>query len=37
MAARYGAETPVPDWCERLICSKCGSREIDMVVTGERR
>jgi hypothetical protein len=27
----------VPDWRERLVCSKCGSREIDMVVTGERR
>ena len=34
MASRYGAETPVPDWRERLICSRCGSREIDMVVTG---
>jgi Zn finger protein HypA/HybF involved in hydrogenase expression len=37
MAARYGAETTVLDWRERLVCSKCGSREIDMVVTGERR
>jgi hypothetical protein len=35
MAARYGAETPVPGWRERLVCSKCGSREIDMVVTGD--
>src|SRR5207248_5614494 len=35
--ARYGAETTVPDWRERLVCSKCDSREIDMVVTGERR
>ena len=35
MAHRYGAETPVPDWRERLVCSKCGSREIDMVVTGQ--
>jgi hypothetical protein len=34
MAQRYGAETPVPDWRERLICSQCGSREIDMVVSG---
>jgi hypothetical protein len=25
MAARYGAETPVLDWRERLVCSKCGS------------
>jgi hypothetical protein len=34
MAQRYGAETTVPDWRERLICSQCGSREIDMVVSG---
>jgi hypothetical protein len=26
MAQRYGAETPVLDWRERLVCSKCGSR-----------
>jgi hypothetical protein len=25
------------DWHERLVCSKCGSREIDMVVTGTQR
>jgi hypothetical protein len=37
MAARYGAETPVLDWRERLVCSRCGSRQTDMVVTGERR
>jgi hypothetical protein len=37
MAERYGAETAVPDWRQRLVCSKCGSRQIDMVVTGERR
>jgi len=37
MAQRYGAETSVPDWRERLIRSKCGSREIDMVVTGTER
>jgi len=36
-AQRYGAETPVLDWRERLICSKCGGREIDMVATGTRR
>jgi len=34
MAARYGAGTTVIDWRERLVCSKCGSREIDMVVSG---
>ena len=36
MAARYGAETPVLDWRERLVCSCCGSRSADMVVTGTR-
>jgi hypothetical protein len=36
-AARYGAETPVPDWRERLVCSRCGSRQADMIVSGARR
>jgi hypothetical protein len=36
-AQRYGAEMTLGDLHERLICSKCGSREIDMVVTGARR
>ena len=33
----YGPETPVPEWHRRLVCSKCGSRNVDMVVTGTRR
>jgi hypothetical protein len=37
MAARYGADTSVLDWRERLVCSKCGGRKADMVVTGSRR
>jgi Zn finger protein HypA/HybF involved in hydrogenase expression len=37
MAARHGAETTVPDWRERLVCSQCGSRNVDMVVSGTRR
>jgi hypothetical protein len=37
MAARYGAETTVPNWRERLKCGQCGSRNIDMVVTGTER
>jgi DNA-directed RNA polymerase subunit RPC12/RpoP len=37
MAARHGAETPVIDWGERLVCSRCGSRRIDMVVSGTKR
>jgi hypothetical protein len=37
MAERYGADTAVPEWRKRLVCSKCGSREIGMVVTGTAR
>jgi hypothetical protein len=36
-AARYGADTSVLEWRERLVCSRCCGRQIDMVVTGERR
>jgi hypothetical protein len=36
-AQRYGAEKTVPDWKQRLVCSGCGSRDIDMVVTGTER
>jgi hypothetical protein len=34
MAQRYGAETTVPEWRARLVCSMCGGRNVDMVVTG---
>jgi len=34
MAIRYGAETAV---LERLVCSRCGSRQVDMVLTGTKR
>jgi len=37
IAQRYGADTTVLDWRERLVCSACGSRNIDMVVTGTER
>jgi hypothetical protein len=37
MATRYGARTTVLDWRERLVCSRCGSRQIDMVVSGTKR
>jgi hypothetical protein len=30
-AERYGATTTLIDWHARLSCSKCGSRQIDMV------
>jgi Zn finger protein HypA/HybF involved in hydrogenase expression len=33
----YGPETPVPEWRRRLVCSQCGSRNVDMVVTGTKR
>jgi hypothetical protein len=36
-AARYGAGTSVLYWRERLVCSRCGKREVDMVVTGTER
>jgi hypothetical protein len=32
MTERYGANTSVLDWRERLVCSRCGSRQADMVV-----
>jgi hypothetical protein len=37
MAARYGAETSVLEWRQRLACSACGSRHVDMVLSGARR
>jgi hypothetical protein len=37
MAARYGADTSVLDWRERLVGSRCGGRQADMVLTGSRR
>jgi hypothetical protein len=37
MAARYGAGTSVLYWRQRLVCSRCGKREVDMVVSGTDR
>jgi hypothetical protein len=37
MAERYGAGTSVPEWRERLVCSACGSRNVDTVGTGTER
>jgi hypothetical protein len=37
MAQCYCAETAVPDWRERLVCSGCGGRQVDMVVSGTER
>jgi hypothetical protein len=37
MAKRYGLKTSVIDWSKRLVCSRCRSRNTDMVVTGTER
>ena len=37
MAGRYAAEITIPEWHKRLVCSRCGGREIDFVLTGARR
>ena len=37
MAERYGAETLRPRLAGRLECSGCGSRQVDMVVSGTER
>jgi len=37
MATRYGAETPVLDWRERLVCSQCGGRHVNIVLTETKR
>jgi Zn finger protein HypA/HybF involved in hydrogenase expression len=37
MAERYGTEMTVPEWHKRLVCSECGSRRDDMVVSGTER
>jgi hypothetical protein len=36
-AQRYGADTVLIEWRDRLVCSCCGAREVDMVVTGTAR
>jgi hypothetical protein len=37
MAARYGAGTAVLEWRDRLVCSRCDSRNVDLVVSGTKR
>jgi hypothetical protein len=34
---RYGAGLPLLEWAERLVCSRCGSRDVDFVVSGDKR
>jgi hypothetical protein len=31
------AETTVPEWPQRLVCARCGSRTVGMAVTGTER
>jgi hypothetical protein len=37
MVDLYGAEMPVPEWHAYLVCSQCGSLNVDMVVSGAER
>jgi hypothetical protein len=37
LARLRATETTVPEWRERLVCSACGTRNADMVVTGTER
>jgi hypothetical protein len=37
MTERYGAEMTVINWRARLVCSGCGSQQVDFVVTGTER
>jgi hypothetical protein len=37
IAERRGADTAALEWRERLVCSACGSHNVDMVVTGTER
>ena len=37
LVARHGETPTVIEWATRLVCSKCGAREADFVVTGARR
>jgi hypothetical protein len=37
LAARHGSETTLIEWRDRLVCSVCGNRAIDIVVSGTAR
>jgi hypothetical protein len=37
MAAQYDAATAIPNWSAWLVCSRCGGRDVDFVVTGTER
>jgi hypothetical protein len=36
-ATRYGPQTTVLDGKAQLVCAGCGSRKVDMVVSGTKR
>jgi hypothetical protein len=35
--AHHGASMTVLDWEARLVCTRCGARDADSVVSGARR
>jgi hypothetical protein len=34
---RSKKKTTVPEWPQRLVCARCGSRTVGMAVTGTER
>jgi ribosomal protein L37E len=37
LVRQCGSYTLVLDWREKLVCSHCGNRQVDMVVSGTER
>jgi hypothetical protein len=37
VAARHAVDRAVLDWRDRLVCSRCGRRQVDMAVIGTER
>jgi len=37
LVAHHGGTMTVIDWAARLVCSSCGARDADFVMTGSRR
>ena len=35
-AFQYKIDVTVPEWGKRLVCSQCGSRNVDFVVSGAK-
>jgi hypothetical protein len=33
----YGAELAIVEWRKRLVCSRCGSRDVETAFMGRRR